>query len=88
MGKNAIIFRIENSSSVYIGNYEKDILVLNEGPTQAFDDTTITAEAKYSINFTRLGRKFCLSLHYNGNYSFLFVNATKRYQFKARISCS
>ena len=31
----------------------KNILVLVEGPTQGLDDTRITAEAKYSINFSR-----------------------------------
>ena len=31
---------------------KKDILVLVEGPTQALDDTTVTAEAKYTISFT------------------------------------
>ena len=50
------------------------------------DDTTLTAEAQYSINFSRSNRKFCLSLHYKGNNSFLFVNATKIYQFKAKDS--
>ena len=32
---------------------KKDILVLDEDQTQGLDDTTITAEAKYCINFTR-----------------------------------
>ena len=31
---------------------KKDILVLGQGPTQGLDDTTITAEDKYHINFT------------------------------------
>ena len=31
-------------------------------------------------------RKFCLSLHYNGTNSFLFVNAAKIYQFKVKNS--
>ena len=44
----------------------------------------ITAEAESSINFSRSGRKFCLSLHYNGSNSLLFVNATKIHQFKAK----
>ena len=39
---------------------------------------------KCSINFSRLQRKFCLSLHYNGSNSLLFVNATKIYQFKTK----
>ena len=36
----------------------KDILVLGEGPTQGLDDTTITAEAKYSINIKKR-KKIC-----------------------------
>ena len=74
------------SSSARIDNKGKDILILGEGRTQGLDDTTLTAEAKYSINFSRSQRKFCLSLHYNGTNSFLFVNATKIYQFKANGS--
>ena len=31
-------------------------------------------------------KRFILSLHYNGNNSFFFVNATKVYQFKAKKS--
>ena len=42
-----------NSSSVHFNNKKKDILVLGEGRTQGLDDTTITAEAKYSVNFLR-----------------------------------
>ena len=30
----------------------EDILILGEVPTQGLDDTTLTAEAKYPINFT------------------------------------
>ena len=41
---------------------------------------------QYSINFTRPGIKFCLSLHYNGSHRFLFVSATKIYQVKAADS--
>ena len=41
------------------------------------DDTKLTAEAEYSINFSKSNRKFCLGIHHNGNNSFLFVNATK-----------
>ena len=74
------------SSSVYVDNKGKDILILGEGPTQGLDDTTLTAEAKYLINFTQSGKRFVLSLHYNGSSSFLFVDATKVYQFKAKNS--
>ena len=70
------------SSSVHIDNKNKDILILDEGPKQRLDDTTLTAEAKYPINFTQSGKRFVLCLHYNGNNSFLF--ASKTYQFKAK----
>ena len=40
----------------------------------------------YSINFTENNKKFCLSLHYNGANSYLFVNGTEIYKFKAKDS--
>ena len=62
------------------------LLVLGEGPTQGLDDAAVAAETKCSINFSRSQRKSCLSLHYNGSNSFVFANATKVYQFKAKES--
>ena len=40
----------------------------------------------YSINFTVTKNKFCLSLHYNGTKSYLFVHSTEIYKFKAEDS--
>ena len=40
----------------------------------------------YSINFTVTKTKFCLSLHYNGANSYLLVNGTEIYKFKAKDS--
>ena len=40
----------------------------------------------YSINFTVAKKKFCLSLHYNGANSYLFVNDTEIYKFNAKDS--
>ena len=74
------------NSSVHIDNKGKDILTIGGGPVQRLNDTTLTAEDEYYFKFTQLYRKFCLSLHYNGGNSFIFVNATKIYQFKARDS--
>ena len=36
---------------MYIDDKGKDILILCKGPTQGLDDTLLTAEAQYSINF-------------------------------------
>ena len=80
MGKNVIGFGADRSSSVYIDNKNKGILILGEGPTQGLDDT-LTAEAIYPINFTQSNKLFVLSLHYNGSNTFLFVNATKMNRF-------
>ena len=60
--------------------------ILGKGSTQGLDDTALTEEAQYSINFSRSNAKFYLSLHYNGSNSFLFVNATKIYKFKTKDS--
>ena len=71
------------SSSAHIDNKKKDILVLGKGPTQGLEHT-LTAEKMYSINFTVTKNKFCLSLHYNGADSYLFVNGKEIVKFKAK----
>ena len=73
------------SSSTHIDNKKKDILVIEKGPTQGLEHT-LTLEKMCSINFTVANEKICLSLHYNGANSYLFVNGTKIYKFKAKDS--
>ena len=62
---------------------KKGILVLGIGPTQGLEHT-LTAEKMYSINFTVTKKKFCLNLYYNVANSYLFVNGTEIYKFKAK----
>ena len=73
--KSIVSFSVDHSSFFYIDNAKKDIFVLGEGPAQELDDITIKAEAKYSNSFSISQKEFCLSIHYNGSSSFLFVNA-------------
>ena len=73
------------SSSTKIDNRKKDILILGKGPTQGLEHT-LSAEKMYSINFTEKNKKFCLSLHYNKENSYLFVNGTEIYKFKSKDS--
>ena len=73
------------SSSAHIDNKKKNILVLGKGPTQGLEHM-LTAEKMYSINFTVTKNKFCLNLHYSGANSYLFINATEIYKFKAKDS--
>ena len=84
MGKNVIIFGADTSSSVHADNKAKYILLFGEEPTQELDVTSLTAEAKYPFSFSKLGKRFVLSLHWNGRNSFLFVIVTKIYQFKIK----
>ena len=81
-----IIFGADKSSSVDANNKTKNILVLGKDFVQGLDNTTIYAEKLYSINFTENNKKFCLSLHYNGANSYLFVNGTEIHKFKANDS--
>ena len=85
-GRNCIMFGLDMSFSVHVDNKKKDILILGEGPTQGLDGTTLTAEKLYSTNFTENNKEFCLSLHYNGANSCLFVNSTEIHKFKAKDS--
>ena len=82
-GQNVLIFGADISTSIHIDNKKKDILVL--GPTQGLESTLI-AEKMYLISFTVTKKKFCLSLHYNGANSYLFVNDTEIIKFKAKDS--
>ena len=84
-GQNVSIFGADMSSSIHIDNKKKDTLVLGRGPTQGLE-STLTPEKMYSINFTVTKKKFCLSLHYNGANSYLFVNGTEIIKCKAKDS--
>ena len=84
-GQNVIIFGVDMSSSTKIDNRKKDILILGKGPTQELEHT-LSAEKMYSLNFTEHNKKLCLSLHYNGANSYLFVNGKEIHKFKAKDS--
>ena len=87
LGKNCNVFGADlSSSSSHDNNNKNNILVLGKNFVQGINDTTIYAEKLYKINFTEKNKKFCLSLHYNGASSYLFVNGTEIHKFKAKDS--
>ena len=51
---------------------------------QGMNDTTLYAEKIYTQNFSAVEKKFVLSLHYNGDNSYLFVNGKQELKFKAK----
>ena len=72
------------SSSVHANNKTKRILVLGKDFIQGIDTTKSYAEKMYSTNFTVDNKTFCLSLHYNGDNSYLFVNGKEIINFKVK----
>ena len=67
-------------------NKEKDILILGRGPSQALGEHPLFAEKMYSIKFTKVKTKFCLSLDNNGANSYLFANGTEIHKFTTKDS--
>ena len=58
---------------------------MGTGLTQGLHDTTLYAEKNFYRNFTDPGKKIMLSLHDNGNNSYLFVNGRQELKFKCKI---
>ena len=77
MERNVNIIGADMSSSVHVDNKYKDILILGEWRTQGLDDTSLTGEANYPVNFTQPNKGFVLSLFYNAcNISYLLMIQT------------
>ena len=72
------------SSSIHGNNRANNIYVLGDFPVQGINGTTLYAEKVYSQNFTEAEKKIALSLHYNGDNSYLFVNGKQELKFKAK----
>ena len=83
-GRNVLIFGVDMSFSAHATNRANHIYLMGEGLTQDINGTTIYVEKKYYRNFTDPGKKFVLSLHYNGDDSYLFVNGRQELKFKVK----
>ena len=55
---------------------------MGEGLTQGINETTKYVGKNYYRDFTDPGKKFVLSLHYNGDNSYLFVNGRQELKLK------
>ena len=64
---NVLTFGADMSFSVHATNRANNIYVMGTGLTQGIHDTTLYAEKNFYRNFTEFGKKFRLSLHYNGD---------------------
>ena len=82
--RNVLIFGADMSFSVHATNRANNIYVMGTGLTQGIHDTTLYAEKNFYRNFTDFGKKFMLSLHYNGDDSYLFVNGSQELNLKLK----
>ena len=81
--RNGIVFGVDNSSSSQVDNSNNNLFLLGEGPTFEINGSFDLLEKKFSISFSKANTKFCLSLHYNADNSYLFVNGKKIFKVKA-----
>ena len=72
------------SFSKHANNKANNIYVMGKYYITKTNDTTIYAEKMCHRNFTEPGKKFILSLHYNGDNSYLFVNGRAELRFKTK----
>ena len=75
--------RYSNVMLIITDNRKNNFLVLGEGPTYGINGSFGSSEKNFVINSSKANRKFCLSLHYNGDNSDLFVNGTKIFKFES-----
>ena len=83
-GRNVLIFGVHESSLTHANNKANNIFVMSDGFVQGINDMTLYAEKIYSQNFTQPNKKFVLSLHYNNNDSYLFINGKQELKFKTK----
>ena len=51
---------------------------------QGINNITLSAEKEFHNNFKELGEEFILSLHYNGDNSYLFANGYQELKFNTK----
>ena len=84
LARNVIIFGVGMSFSKHANNKANNIYVIGKDYIQKINDTAIYAEKMFYINFTDPGKKFILSLHYNVDDSYLFVNGREELKSKTK----
>ena len=82
--RNVLIFEANMIFSVHKTNRANHTYFMGTGLRQGIHDTTLYAEKNFYRDFTDPVKKFMLSLHYNGDDSYLFVNGRQELKFKCK----
>ena len=78
---NFVIFGVDNTSWPHTDNQKMTFLVvLGQGLTEGINNS-LGAAKKKGVSLSKANTKFSLSLHYNGDESYLYVNKTKICKF-------
>ena len=80
-GRNVLICGVHESSLLHSNNKANNIYVMGKDFVQGINDTTLYVDKVYSQTFTQPNKKFVISLHYNGDNSYLFVNGKQKLKF-------
>ena len=83
-GRNVLIFGVHENSVIHSNNKANNIFIMGDRFVQGINDTTLYAEKIYRQNFTAVNKKCVLSMLYNDDYSYLFVNGKRELIFKAK----
>ena len=81
--RDLVIFGVHNSKSSHTDNLKNNFLILGEGSNFGINESFGSPEKMFCIKFKKAKTKYCFSLHYNGDNSYLFVNGKKIFKFKA-----
>ena len=84
--RNLIIFGCDISFSTHANNRANNIYKLGKYFIQGVNGTAIYAEKMYKTDPSIQEKMYVLSLHYNGDNSYLFINGTQELKFKAKNS--
>ena len=71
--RNVVVFGVDNTSSSHTDDRTFYYKVKNQLMIILI---TLVQHKKINIHFTTRNKKFCLSLHYNGNENYLYVSKT------------
>ena len=74
IARNFRISGANNSLSSHADKRKNNFLVLGKGTTSGIHGRFGIPEKKFSVNFSKANTKFCLTLPYNADYSYLFAN--------------
>ena len=77
--RNVVTFDVGNSSSSHADNLKNLFLMLGKEVLLVLMKDLV----HQSINFNKAKISYCLSLYYNGDISYLFVNGKEIYKFQA-----